>query len=61
MLQPFLITNSLFAYVDGTLPCPPQYLPTTSAPQDKATTDTTALVLNPDYTTWYVTMPMSGC
>ncbi|KAD6119219.1 hypothetical protein E3N88_10490 [Mikania micrantha] len=49
MIQPFLITNSLYCYVDGSLPCPPALL------QSPAPTDKDALILppqpNPDFTT----------
>ena len=31
MLQPFLLTHNLYGYIDGTIPCPPPYLPTDAA------------------------------
>ncbi|KAD4179957.1 hypothetical protein E3N88_28548 [Mikania micrantha] len=50
MIQPFLITNSLYCYVDGTLPCPPAML------QPPTPTDKDTLILPPqpypDFTTW---------
>jgi hypothetical protein len=53
MLQPFLVTNSLFGYVDGTVPCPEQFIAAHTSSKDKET-DTTlpGVILNPDYTTW---------
>ncbi|KAK1412849.1 hypothetical protein QVD17_34395 [Tagetes erecta] len=49
MIQPFLITNKLFGYIDGTVPCPPATIqppaPSASAPVPKPET-------NPNYTTW---------
>ncbi|KAK1423679.1 hypothetical protein QVD17_18986 [Tagetes erecta] len=45
MIHPFLITNHLFGYIDGTIKCPPQKTP--------STTDT-ASVDNPSYLNWIV-------
>ncbi|KAD3336768.1 hypothetical protein E3N88_32287 [Mikania micrantha] len=44
MIKPFLITNNLFGYIDGTIPCPPQTLP--------ATTDKDEPMPNPNYLIW---------
>ncbi|KAM0014676.1 putative RNA-directed DNA polymerase [Helianthus debilis subsp. tardiflorus] len=43
MIQPFLVTNNLFGYVDGTIKCPPS--------KTAATTDT-ASVDNPSHRHW---------
>ncbi|KAM0029793.1 putative RNA-directed DNA polymerase [Helianthus debilis subsp. tardiflorus] len=49
MVQPFLITNHLFDYVDGTIPCPEPTITTTTS-SDKEATKTTQP--NPNYVTW---------
>lgn len=41
MIEPFLITNNLFGYVDGTIPCPAQKVGTGDAITD-----------NPSYPRW---------
>ena len=46
MIQPFLITNNLFQYVDGSLPCPSQTLPGVSTEAQPKTQQ------NPDYAIW---------
>ncbi|KAJ0753710.1 putative RNA-directed DNA polymerase [Helianthus annuus] len=43
MIHPFLVTNGLFGYIDGTIPCPPS--------RTAATTDT-ASVDNPSHLYW---------
>ncbi|KAM0001405.1 putative RNA-directed DNA polymerase [Helianthus debilis subsp. tardiflorus] len=43
MIQPFLITNGLFGYINGTIPCP--------RPKTAATTDTPSMD-NPSYLHW---------
>ncbi|KAD4586434.1 hypothetical protein E3N88_24035 [Mikania micrantha] len=49
MIEPFLITNNLFGYIDGTIPCPPATIPTVS-PSDKDVVPPSQL--NPNFTTW---------
>ena len=50
MVQPFLVTNNLFGYIDGTIPCPSKHLPSTTTSTDpKITTDPTN---NPNYPIW---------
>lgn len=46
MIQPFLVTNNLFGYVDDTISCPTPTLPAT----EKATT--TEPIPNPSYVAW---------
>ncbi|MFS7923079.1 putative RNA-directed DNA polymerase [Helianthus anomalus] len=41
MVEPFLVSNNLFGYIDGTIPCPPS----------KITTET-AVTENPSYSRW---------
>ena len=43
MIHPFLVTNNLFGYIDGTIKCPPM--------KTSATTDTASLD-NPSYLHW---------
>ncbi|KAJ0483795.1 putative RNA-directed DNA polymerase [Helianthus annuus] len=43
MIEPFLVTNNLFGYIDGTIKCPP--------PKTAATTDTVS-VDNPSHLYW---------
>ncbi|XP_035838261.1 uncharacterized protein LOC118485863 [Helianthus annuus] len=50
MIQPFLITNDLFDYIDGSLICPPKILPSTSSASDKE--PATKPQNNPDYSAW---------
>ncbi|KAJ0511106.1 hypothetical protein HanIR_Chr11g0548261 [Helianthus annuus] len=50
MIQPFLTTNSLFGYVDGTISCPDsQIQPPVITGKE---TTTVASVVNPSYTAW---------
>ncbi|XP_023756593.1 uncharacterized protein LOC111905153 [Lactuca sativa] len=46
MIQPFLVTNNLFGYIDATIPCPASTLPVT----EKATTADPQP--NPSYAAW---------
>ncbi|KAI3765927.1 hypothetical protein L2E82_15974 [Cichorium intybus] len=46
MIQPFLVTNNLFGYIDGSVPCPDPTIPAA----EKATT--TEPQPNPSYTAW---------
>ena len=48
MLQPFLVTNNLFGYIDGSIPCPPITITPSSSGKDTIP----APQPNPDYTTW---------
>lgn len=48
MIQPFLVTNRLFGYVDGSIPCPDPTVTTPSA--DKNNPPTTQP--NPNHDTW---------
>lgn len=45
MIQPFLVTNGLFGYIDGTVPQPDSTLPPKPTEKDAATT-------NPSYPAW---------
>ncbi|KAL7598063.1 hypothetical protein Lser_V15G20917 [Lactuca serriola] len=45
MIQPFLVTNGLFGYVNGTIPCPDQLNATTTGKE-------TVLETNSNYTVW---------
>ncbi|KAJ9543774.1 hypothetical protein OSB04_023481 [Centaurea solstitialis] len=47
MVQPFLVTNNLFGYVDGTIPCPPVTIPASSSSEKES-----AATTNPSYTAW---------
>ncbi|KAD6119808.1 hypothetical protein E3N88_11079 [Mikania micrantha] len=49
MIEPFLITNNLFGYIDGTIPCPPATIPTVG-PFDKDVVPPSQL--DPNFTTW---------
>ncbi|KAD3068184.1 hypothetical protein E3N88_36064 [Mikania micrantha] len=49
MIEHFLITNNLFGYIDGTIPCPPATIPTVG-PSDKDAVPPSQL--NPNFTTW---------
>ncbi|XP_076957131.1 uncharacterized protein LOC143632516 [Bidens hawaiensis] len=51
MIQPFLVTNNLFGYVDGTIPCPAETIQTTATVQGKETTAPTSQP-NPNFSTW---------
>ncbi|KAM0038591.1 putative RNA-directed DNA polymerase [Helianthus debilis subsp. tardiflorus] len=52
MLQPFLVTHSLFGYVDGSIPCPPSTIAVSSA-TGKDTEGTASTVQpNLNYTNW---------
>ncbi|KAD7479951.1 hypothetical protein E3N88_03087 [Mikania micrantha] len=51
MIKPFLITNSLYDYIDGSLPCPSQTIVIATSSSDK---DQPPLPPkpNPEYSTW---------
>ena len=50
MIHPFLITNNLIGYVDGTIQCPS---PTTEAPTQSSDKDASKTIQpNPNYSTW---------
>jgi hypothetical protein len=50
MIYPFLVTNDLFGYVDGSIYCPPALTQPSSS--DKSITDPPALTPNPSYQAW---------
>ncbi|KAJ9538823.1 hypothetical protein OSB04_031556 [Centaurea solstitialis] len=53
MVQPFLVTNNLFGYVDGTIPCPPMTIPASSSSgKEPEPTTTPPPQPNPSYTAW---------
>lgn len=53
MVQPFLVTNNLFGYIDGTIPCPPTTLPSRSTlEKDAASTAVQPPQPNPSYPAW---------
>ncbi|XP_071692028.1 uncharacterized protein [Rutidosis leptorrhynchoides] len=47
MVQPFFVTNKLFDYIDGTIPCPPKNV--SSSEKDEETQSQTP---NPNYINW---------
>jgi hypothetical protein len=49
LLIPYLESQELFGYVTGAIPCPPQYVASSSSSSTSA-----ALVLNSAYTAWYL-------
>ncbi|GKA16979.1 hypothetical protein Tco_0696816 [Tanacetum coccineum] len=48
MIQPFLITNNLIGYIDGTIPCPSPTITSQSSDKDAAVQTQP----NPNYSTW---------
>ncbi|KAJ0542271.1 putative RNA-directed DNA polymerase [Helianthus annuus] len=48
MIQPFLVTNGLFGYIDGSIPCPP-FVIATSGKEKEAPASST---VNPNYDAW---------
>ncbi|KAJ9554157.1 hypothetical protein OSB04_018202 [Centaurea solstitialis] len=53
MVQPFLVTNNLFGYVDGTIPCPPVTIPASlSSEKESSPTTVSPPQPNPSYTAW---------
>ncbi|KAJ0950007.1 hypothetical protein HanRHA438_Chr01g0044691 [Helianthus annuus] len=50
MIHPFLVTNDLFGYVDGSIPCPPELVqpPLT----EKSSSETSESVPNPGHRAW---------
>ena len=52
MIQPFLITNNLFGYIDGTVSCPSSTVLLAGSSSDKDKEPTATTQVNPEYTTW---------
>ncbi|KAD6454986.1 hypothetical protein E3N88_09692 [Mikania micrantha] len=52
MIQPFLITNNLFGYIDGTIPIPSPTIPVSSSVKDKEDTLTQHFQPNPQHAIW---------
>ena len=53
MVQPFLVTNNLFGYVDGTIPCPPMTIPASSSSgKESAATSIPPPQPNLNYIAW---------
>jgi hypothetical protein len=50
MIQPFLITNNLYGYIDGTIPCPEPVIQRNSSDKDAAP----QMQPNPSYPNWIV-------
>ncbi|KAJ0816493.1 putative RNA-directed DNA polymerase [Helianthus annuus] len=49
MIQPFLLTNNLFGYVDGTIPCPPELIEPAASSDKEATPKSQP---NPNHPIW---------
>nr|KAJ0213411.1 hypothetical protein LSAT_V11C400161540 [Lactuca sativa] len=52
MIQPFHVTNNLFSYIDGTIPCPPSTISVATSSSNKDKEPTTAAQVNPEFTIW---------
>ncbi|KAK9079559.1 hypothetical protein SSX86_001231 [Deinandra increscens subsp. villosa] len=54
LITPFLITNGLYGYVDGSIPCPPATKTVTNSPATAADTTpaTTSTIANPQHAIW---------
>ncbi|KAK9077447.1 hypothetical protein SSX86_005784 [Deinandra increscens subsp. villosa] len=52
MISPFLVTNSLFGYVDGSIPCPPTTISTTRAPSESSPNPEPVTSPNPQHPIW---------
>ncbi|KAD2804123.1 hypothetical protein E3N88_37500 [Mikania micrantha] len=55
VIHPFLVTNNLFGYIDGSIPCPPQTIAAPAASSKDAASKDAALSAhqpNPQYTIW---------
>ncbi|KAK9047893.1 hypothetical protein SSX86_033145 [Deinandra increscens subsp. villosa] len=56
LITPFLITNGLYGYVDGSIPCPPATITVTTTPAvataEETTSVTTAVTSNPQHPIW---------
>lgn len=52
MITPFLVTNGLFGYVDGTIQCPPATIQQSSSSVRKETTPPPMPQTNPEFTAW---------
>ncbi|XP_076931067.1 uncharacterized protein LOC143596093 [Bidens hawaiensis] len=53
MIQPFLITNNLFGYIDGTIPSPsPSISVTSSSRKDKEDAPVQQIQPNPQHAIW---------
>ncbi|KAJ0522439.1 putative RNA-directed DNA polymerase [Helianthus annuus] len=48
MIQPFLVTNGLFGYIDGSIPCPPSVIATSGKEKEAPASST----VNPNYDAW---------
>ncbi|XP_071728454.1 ADP-ribosylation factor GTPase-activating protein AGD1-like [Rutidosis leptorrhynchoides] len=51
MVQPFFVTNKLFDYIDGTIPCPPKNVPSLVQSPEKDE-ETQYQPQNPNYINW---------
>ncbi|XP_071727090.1 uncharacterized protein [Rutidosis leptorrhynchoides] len=51
MVQPFFVTNKLFDYIDGTIPCLPKNVPS-SVPSSEKDEETQSQTPNPNYINW---------
>ena len=49
MIHPFLVTNNLIGYIDGSIPCPSKTIDQTSSSDKETTTETQP---NPNYQIW---------
>ncbi|KAK9075566.1 hypothetical protein SSX86_003891 [Deinandra increscens subsp. villosa] len=52
MISPFLVTNGLFAYVDGSIPCPPKTISTTPAPTEGRPNPEPVVTPNQQHSIW---------
>ncbi|KAI3787213.1 hypothetical protein L1987_41537 [Smallanthus sonchifolius] len=52
MIKPFLITNGLYVYIDGSLSCPPKTIVVFVSSSEKDSAPSITQQLNPDYSTW---------
>ncbi|XP_071708641.1 uncharacterized protein [Rutidosis leptorrhynchoides] len=53
MIEPFLITNNLYGYVNGTIACPSLVIESLeSSDKDESKAETKAVQPNPNYYTW---------
>lgn len=58
MILPFLVTNNLIGYTDGTITCPLETIEHTSTSEKETTTKAQP---DPNYPIGFLMMPMSGC
>lgn len=52
MIQPFLVTNNLFGYVDGLIPCPPITIISSTSSGKQAAAVVSSSTPNPNYPIW---------